>query len=145
LLGAVLVCIAARWRHGGGMALRYALFGILVGGTLARLLEPTLARVVVSLMGSTFNDPQGAIAFSPTFQVGLYVSIWVAAFTAVGWLRFGVGLAALAVTQAAGLSALYLLASDFGLTAHVRDVRGWAVAAPLLILAAVVTDGRTRH
>ena len=32
-----------------------------------------------------------------------------------------------------------------GLTAHVRDVRGWAVAGPLLIFAAVVNVARPRR
>jgi len=41
--------------------------------------------------------------------------------------------------------ALHALASHSGLTAHVRDVRGWAVAGPLLIVAAVVNVARPRR
>ena len=48
----------------------------------------------------------------------------------VGWRRFVAGLAVLGLTQTAGLLALHALASHAGLTAHVRDVRGWAVAGP---------------
>jgi len=85
------------------------------------------------------------IAFLPAFQTGLYFALWAAAFVAVGWTRFVAGVAVLGVTQAAGLLALHALASDFGLTAHVRDVRGWAVAGPVLIFAAVIYVARTRE
>ena len=87
-------------------------------------------------------DPQGAIALLPAFQVGLYLALWVAAFIAVGWTRFLAGLALLGLTQTAGLLALQILATHSGLTAHVRDVRGWAVAGPVLIFAAVVNLAR---
>ena len=86
----------------------------------------------------------GAIAFLPAFQVGLYLALWVAAFVAVGWKRFLAGLAVLELTQTAGLLALHALASHSGLTAHVRDVRGWAVAGPLIV-AAVVNIARPRR
>jgi hypothetical protein len=49
----------------------------------------------------------------------------------------------LELTQTAGLLALNALTSS-GLSAHVRDVRGWAVAAPLLI-AVVVNVDRARR
>jgi hypothetical protein len=83
----------------------------------------------------------GAIAFLPAFQVGLYLALWVAA-VAVGWRPFLAGLAVLGLTQTAGLLALNALASHASLTAHVRDVRGWAVAGPVLIFAAVVKLAR---
>ena len=86
-----------------------------------------------------------AIAFLPAFQVGLYLAVWVAAFVATGWRRFLAGLAVLGLTQAAGLVALNALASHTGLTAQVRDVRGWAVAGPVLIVAAVVNVARARR
>ncbi len=53
-------------------------------------------------------------------------------FAAVGWRRFVAGLAVLGLTQSAGLLALQTLAIHAGVTAHVRDVRGWAVAGPVL-------------
>ena len=40
---------------------------------------------------------------------------------------------------------LHSLAAHAGLTPHVRDVRGWAVAGPLLIVAAVVSVARSHH
>jgi len=39
---------------------------------------------------------------------------------------------------------LHALALHPALTAHVRDVRGWAVAGPVLIFAAVVNVARPR-
>jgi len=85
-----------------------------------------------------------ALAFLPAFQVALYLALWVAAaFAVVEWKRFAAGLALLGFTQSAGLLLLQTLAIHAGLTAHVRDVRGWAVAGPILIFAAVVTSART--
>ncbi len=92
---------------------------------------------------AALDDPQGAIAFLPAFQIALYLALWVAAFAAVGWTRFVAGLAVLGLTQSAGLLALQALASHAGVAAHVRDVRGWAIAGPVLIFAAVITSVRT--
>jgi exosortase/archaeosortase family protein len=142
LLGAVVVFLAALWRHGGSAALGHALVGVIAGVLFVALLGPLFVRVVTYPVGAPLADPQGAIAFLPTFQVGLYLALWVAAFVAVGWRRFLAGLAVLGLTQTAGLLALHALASHSGLTAHVRDVRGWAVAGPVLIFAAVVNIAR---
>ena len=145
LLAAVVVFLAALWRHGGRTAPRHALFGVIVGVLFVYLLGPLLTRVVTYPAGAPLDDPQGAIAFLPAFQVGLYLALWVAAFIAVGWKRFLVGFAVLGLMQAAGLMALHVLATHSGLTAHVRDVRGWAVAGPLLIVAVVVNVARPRR
>jgi exosortase/archaeosortase family protein len=145
LLGAVVVFLAARWRHGGSAAPWRAVIGIIVGVAFVRLLGPFYTRVVAYPAGVPIDDPQGAIALLPAFQIGLYLALWVAAFVAVGWRRFLGGLAVLQLTQTAGLLTLHALASHSGLTAHVRDVRGWAVAGPLLIVAAVVNGAPARR
>lgn len=145
LLGTVVVFVAALWRHGGRAALGHALFGIIVGVLFVMLVGPFSTRVLTYQAGAPLDDPQGAIALLPAFQIGLYLALWVAAFVAVGWRRFLAGLAILALTQTAGLLALSALASHSGLTAHVRDVRGWAVAGPVLIFAAVVNVARPRR
>ena len=145
LLGAVVVFLAALWRHGGRAALGYAAAGVIAGVLFASLLGPVFTRVVTYPAGAPLDDPQGAIAFLPTFQVGLYLALSVAAFVAVGWRRFVAGLAVLALTQTAGLLALQAVASHSGLTAQVRDVRGWAVAGPVLIFAAVINVARARR
>jgi exosortase/archaeosortase family protein len=144
LLGAVVVFLAAQWRHGGRAAPRYALAGVIVGVLFVRLLGPLYTRIV-TLPGAPLDDPQGAIALLPAFQIGLYLALWVAGFAAAGWRRFLAGLAVLGLTQSAGLLALHALTTHSGLAARVTDVRGWAVAGPLLIVAAVVNVARPRR
>ena len=143
-LGAVGVFLAALWRHGSGAAPRHALAGVVVGLAFVLLLGRFYTGIVTYPGGTPLDDPQVAIALLPGFQIGLYLAIWVAAFVTVGWRPFLVGLAVLALTQTTGLLALHALASS-GLTAHVRDIRGWAVAGPLLIVAAVVNLARPRR
>ncbi len=145
LLAAVIVFVAARWRHGAAGAVRHALVGIVLGVLFVYLLGPFYTRLITYQTGTPVDDPQGAIALLPAFQVGFYLAVWVAAFVAVGWRRFLAGLAFLELTQTAGLLALHALGSHSGLTAHVRDVRGWAVVGPLLIVAAVVNVARPRR
>jgi exosortase/archaeosortase family protein len=145
VLGAVVVYLAALWRHGGRAALGHALVGVIVGVLFILLLGSVYTRVVTYPAHTPLDDPQGAIALLPAFQVGLYLALWVAAFTAVGWRRFLAGLALLGLTQTAGLLALHALATHSGLTANVRDVRGWAVAGPVLIFAAVVNIARAHR
>ena len=145
LLGVVLVFIAALWRHGRGAALRHAIYGVVAGVLFIGLVGPFYTHVIASLTGSLLDDPQGAIAFLPAFQVGLYLALWIAAFIAVGWRRFLAGFAVLELTQMAGLAVLHAVNTHAGVTAHVRDVRGWAVAGPLLIVAAMATRVSARH
>lgn len=145
LLGAVVVLVAAVWRHGGRAAAGHTLAGVAVGVLFAYLVGPLLVRAVTFAAGAPVDDPQGALAFLPLFQVGLYLAVWVAAFTAVGWTGFLTGFAVLVLSQAAGLLVLNTMHTSAGLTVHVRDVRGWAVAGPLLIVAAVVTVARARR
>ena len=137
LLGVVIVCLAAQWRHGGGAALWHAAIGIIVGVAFVSLVGPSYTRIVTYTAGAPVDDPQGAIGLLPAFQIGLYLALWAAAFVALGWKRFLAGLAVLQLTQTAGLLALHALASHSGLTASVTDVRGWAIAGPLVIVAVV--------
>jgi len=151
LLAAVVVFLAAFWRHGaGGAALRRALLGVVAGLAFVYLLGAPYTRLVARAAetlggaapagfaaGTPLEDPQGALALLPAFQVGLYLALWVAAFGALGWRRFLAGLALLGLTQMATFVALPLLARDAGLTPHVLDVRAWAVVGPLLVVAAL--------
>ncbi len=92
LLGAVVVFLAAQWRHGSSAAPRHALTGLIVGVAFVHFLGPFYTRIVTYPVGAPLDDPQGAIAFLPAFQIGLYLALWVAAFVAVGWRRFLAGL-----------------------------------------------------
>jgi exosortase/archaeosortase family protein len=145
LLGAVVLFVAARWRHGGRLAPAHALAGIIVGLLFVQVFGPAYTRVVTWHAGTPLDDPQGAIALLPAFQIGLYLALWTAAFVAVGWRRFLAGLTVLVFTQAAGLFGLHALASYSGLTAHVRDIRGWALVAPVVIFAVVISRAQPRR
>jgi len=136
LLGVVVVFLAAQWRHGGSAGAWHAVIGIVVGVAFVGLIGPSYTRIVTRTAGTPFDDPQGAIGLLPAFQIGLYLALWAAAFAALGWRRFLAGLAVLQLTQTAGLLALHALANS-GLTASVTDVRGWAIAGPLVIVAVI--------
>ncbi|MEO8678257.1 MAG: hypothetical protein ABI665_04375 [Vicinamibacterales bacterium] len=145
LLGAVVVYIAARWRHGHKSAPGYAAAGVLAGALFILWLGPFYTRIVIAQPLTPFNDPQGAITLLPSFQIGLYLALWVAAFGWAGWRPFVAGLALLGLTQATGLLALNTLAAHAAMALHVRNVRGWAVAGPIVIFAMVVNLARTRR
>jgi exosortase/archaeosortase family protein len=141
LLAAVVVAIAALWRHGGRTGPRYALAGAAVGLLFVLMLGPFYTQAITYPGGAPLVDPQGAIAMLPEFQVGLYLALSVAAFVAVGWGRFFAGLALLGLMQVAGLAALHALG---GLIPPVPHVRAWAIAGPVMIFAAMVHLGRPR-
>jgi exosortase/archaeosortase family protein len=159
LLAAVVVALAAFWRHGaGGTAWRRALMGMTLGAAVAYLLGAPYANVLARaadtigagassgfVADAPLDDPQGAITLLPAFQVGLYLALWIAAFAAAGWRRLLTGLALLGLVQVATLVA-FVLASHAGFAPHVRDVRAWAVVGPLLVVLAVVSlDWRRRR
>lgn len=144
-VAAIVVLLAAFWRHGRTLGPAYAVAGMVAGILFVRLLGPIYTRIMTSEAGAALPDPQGAIAFLPAFQVGLYLALWAAAFAAVAWRRVLAGLAVLGLTQALGLLALSALATHAGLLAHVRDIRGWAIAGPVLIFAAVVGRAQPRR
>jgi exosortase/archaeosortase family protein len=147
LLAGVVVLLAAFWRHGAGsFAWRRALLGGALGGAFAWLLESPYRRALASVVaGAPLEDPQRALALLPTFQVGLYVALCVAAFVAFRWRPFVTGLALLGLSQVAVFAALQLVARHASLTPHVRDVRAWALAGPLLLVAGMVTLDRPRR
>jgi hypothetical protein len=148
LLAAVVVLVAAFWRHGAGaIAARRALLGGTLGCLFVYLLGPfyTAALASVYAKGAPLLDPQGAIALLPAFQVGLYIALFVAAFLVVNWTSFVAGLALLALSQVAIFASVELLGRHAGLTPEVRDVRAWALAGPLLLVVAIVAYERPRR
>jgi exosortase/archaeosortase family protein len=146
LLGAVIVFLTALWRRGHKAAIGYTLAGITGGIVFACLLGPAYALAYESqLGGAPFADPQGALALTPAFQAGLFAAMSIAGFMPVDWRRFVAGFAVLVIAQAAGWLALHALASQWDLTAHVRDIRAWAVAGPVFIFAMATNVARTRR
>ena len=148
VLAAVLVFLAARWRHGTGVtAWRRALLGGALGGLCVTLLAPPCAAALrwAFTEAAPLTDPQGALAFLPAFQFGLYVALSIAAFVTLGWRPFAAGLAVLGLSQAAGFVLLHIAAAQAAFLPHVRDVRAWSLAGPLLVVMALVTHDRARH
>lgn len=141
LLGAVVIWLAARWRHGSSHASLHAGAGLLTGALVAAMVDPAYAWLG-SRAATPLDDPQGALAFLPSFQAGLYLALCVAASVAGNWLRVLAGLGVLIGTQVTGMFMLHSLAV-IGVTANVRDVRAWAIAGPVLIFAVVISRART--
>jgi hypothetical protein len=79
------------------------------------------------------TDPQAALAMLPVYQIGLFVALWVAAFAGLGWRRFAIGVGILAISGVVLLVARGEFSTHAGLEPDVRDVRAWAVAAPVLV------------
>ncbi len=148
LLGAAVVGAAAVWRHGPGMtACRRALLGAAAGCLVAYGDRAARARARAARVGicrrAGLDDPQGSIAL---LAVVLRVGVYVAAFRGcVGCHRmashFILGLGALVASQMVLFAALHLVAGP-GQASHVSDVRAWALAAPLLLIMAMVKHER---
>ena len=87
LLGAVAIGAAAVWRYGATpVAWRRALAGAAAGATLTFALGTRFGGMLATLAGGVaIDDPQGAIAFLPAFQVGLYAALCVAIGVAMDW------------------------------------------------------------
>ena len=146
LLAALVVFAVAAWRRGAA-GWRVAAIGCIVGALLAYLLGPVYAGVLaVFTIGVPFNDAQGAMASLPSFQTGFYVALSIATMTVVAWRAFVKGLGTLIAVQVAAFGALLALARYSDLIPHIRDVRAWAVAAPLaIVVMGLIAHDRPRH
>jgi exosortase/archaeosortase family protein len=146
VFAAVLVFLAARWRHGTGpTAWRRALLGAALGVVCVTVLGPPCAAALRWVFAGAAADPQGALAFLPAFQFGLYVALFVAAFVTLDWKPFAAGMGVLGLSQLAGFALLQLAAAQAAFLPHVRDVRAWALAGPLLVVMVLVGNERARH
>lgn len=147
VVAGIVVAAAALWRHGAGAAAgRRALLGAALGAAFVYFAGPLYTQVLSGAFawGAPLDDPQGAVRFLPAFQVGLYAALCVAGFVMFNWRLAAAGLAALGVSQVVVLAVLHLLARQ-AMTPHVREVRAWALAGPLLIVAAMVSYERSRR
>jgi hypothetical protein len=144
LVGAIVVWAAALWRD-GRTAGRRVLVGLLAGVAAGVLAGPLLGHVVAAAGGAPPDDAQGAIAFLPVFQIALYVGLCAAAWTGTAWTRSIAGLAILAGMVPASVLVLRALAVHAGVAPHVRDVRAWAIAGPVLIFAMMMGHAPSRR
>ena len=64
---------------------------------------------------------------------------------AIGFVFYASSARHIGLSQAAVFAALHFLMRHGGLVPHVRDVRAWALAAPLLVVVATVTYARPRR
>lgn len=151
LLAAVLVGLAAIWRHGAGRAAwRHAAAGTAIGAVglafLWPLSAPLLAATVPSIVPA--GDPQGALALLPAFQLALYGALCVGSLGLLQsgrWRLCAAGLAVLCLSQVAGFAVLDLLQRQADIALPVRELRAWALGAPLLLVLAMVQYDRPRR
>ena len=140
LLAALLVAAVAAWaarggRRAAGRALAAIGVGALGGIAAAPVVGATVAPAAAGLQalaghaGHAFADSQGAAAILPAFQIGLFAALWVA-IGRTAPRRAALGLASLALVQAALGAAAGELARHAGFDPHVGLIRAWAIALP---------------
>ena len=142
VVGVTLVVIAAIWREGAtGRAIGRALLGLAGSVGVAWLFALTPLGVWHVAAAVPVADTQGAVGFAPVFQVGLYAGLLMAGPGLRPWRRVLVGAGVLLILQVAFIGGLHLLAQG-GVTPHIREVRGWAVALPLVTFLVVAAPWR---
>ena len=80
------------------------------------------------------DDPQGAFAILPAFQLGLFAAVWVGSGARGPWRRLAGGVLGLAGLQLASLLAVGELSHHFEFAPHVGLIRTWALVAPLALV-----------
>ena len=138
LLGTMLVFAAAWWRHHSVAALGLGSLGLAAGVMCLGVLGPVYAAGLTAVGMTLPYDAQGAIAFLPAFQIGLYAALAVATAVSAQWRRYLTGLAILLISQVATLTVVATIARDLGLMLPVAAIRAWAIAGPALIVAGVM-------
>lgn len=79
------------------------------------------------------SDQQGALAMLPVFQLAVVVGLWAALTRGTRLRSLLTALGVLAATQVTLLVVLGYLSARYGVQAHAVMIRGWAVAAPVVI------------
>lgn len=137
VLAVVLIVLAGRWRHGLRAALVPVAAGITVAVLFVALAGAIYADAVLIPVPRPLLDPQGALALLPSFQVALFLALWIAAGRDIPRSTVAIGFGLLIASQLAGAFWLAQPGVPETLASHVSLVRAWAVAAPVLVLAAV--------
>jgi hypothetical protein len=145
VLAVAVVVIAGRWQHGFSAAIRPITIGLVVGTLFVAVAGGWYTDVVLLPEDRPFLDPQGAVAFLPAFQIGLFLAVCLAAVRDVRWPLVAAGAVVLVASHVAGAWWLSQPGVPALLASQVTAVRAWAVAGPLLILAAVVGDAHARR
>jgi SAM-dependent methyltransferase len=149
LAAIAVVAGVAVWRHGWGAGQRsrtvvHAVAAVGVGVTIAAVLGQWYARALLDMSGAVSssgsmltNDPQGALAMLPSFQVGLLGALALAWFgLARGTRSTAIVLLVLVVSHVALFAAGLPLAID---ALPVPLLRGWALGWPLALAALATT------
>lgn len=147
LVAVLLVAAVAAWaadgaRRAAGRAAAAIGVGALAGIAAAPVVGATVASATAGLQalaghaGHAFADSQGAAAILPVFQIGLFAALWAAARRTAP-RRAALGLAGLALVQAAVGVAAGELASHAGFDPHVGLIRAWAIALPAAMVWAL--------
>lgn len=145
VLAGVVVVIAGLRRHDRGSPAARIIAGLVAGVVFVALLGGIYADAVLFPLDRPFLDPQGAVAFLPAFQIGLFVALVIALGDDIGWRRAAAGAAVLLAGHVAGALWMNQPGVATFLAAHISVVRAWAVAAPLVILTALVAHARARR
>jgi len=139
-VGVLAVALAAWWRHRRlALAARHAGLGLATGLAFAAVLGTAYTGLVYGLATALGTpppgaDPQDALAMLPAYQTALFLALYVAVLGARAWRWLLAGLAALELAQVLVLATLGALAARYDFTLAVRDVRGLAVAMPLVLI-----------
>lgn len=134
LSGVLLVAIAGYWRHAPRAAWKHVALGLTAGLIALMVLAPISAGLVAE--APRLEDPQGAIAFFPAFQVALIIALWTVIAPAGGWRELTLLIAPLVALQVAFFAAAGAWAAVAALAAHVTVIRAWSVAAPVAMVLA---------
>jgi exosortase/archaeosortase family protein len=144
VLAVVLVIIAGRGQHRRS-ALLPILAGFVAGTLFVMIGGGAYTDLVFRSVGQPFLDPQGAVTFLPSFQIGLFLAGGIAAVRGVRWHMVVIGLLVLVAGHFAGAWWLNHSGVPALLATNISAVRAWAVAGPVLILAAMVAHAHTRR
>ncbi len=145
VLAVVLVVIAGRWQHGLRSAILPIIAGLAAGTLLVLIAGGVYTDLVLRSVTRPLLDPQGAVTFLPSFQVGLFLAGGIAAVRGVRWHMLVIGLLVLVAGHLAGAWWLSHPGVPALLATNISAVRAWAVAGPLAILAAVVAHAHARR
>jgi exosortase/archaeosortase family protein len=143
LLGVVMVVLAGRWRRHATGAVGPVVIGLAAAVVGVGVAGPLYTSAVMWPGAPGFPDPQGAVAFLPSFQLGLYLALWIALGHARHWWLPVLGVVTLVALHTVGAWWLTMPGVTEWLAAHVSAVRAWAVAGPVVVMSVVMAvDGR---